>query len=863
MLREYERYWRSLGERPIEQLVDLPIMTDRGWELATELLLELVGPAVATDANLLALTAIHVVQVGLRHGHCDAACFAYSAMGALAGPLIGGDWATASQLAKLTTDLMDRRGLVRHRPMAYQSLADVGRWIKPLREMVDLRQRQFELAEKGGALNVAAYAVTFRLSDQLYLGDPLEDVMQGTVKGLDFVRRAGFGLAVDTVTTQQRLVLCLQGKTDTLGSFASADFNEAQFEAHLATAGPLWAVARCWHYTRKVQARFLAGDWAGSLEAASKARETLWTSPTYLERIELTVYSALALAALHESASPVDRATHRERLVRDEEKLRKWARECPDNFEDRHALVAAELARIDGAVARAADLYEHAIASAKKNGYVNGEALAYELASRFYRGRGFVLIADAYLREARDRYLRWGAHGKLRQIDRLHPWLPRSVPQAAAGPSTPTPIEHLDLLSVLRATQTISREIDQDALLCTLLEVVLQEGGARTARLVLVEGDDLRLEGEASTAGANVESVQTRLLGSVPVSSTSPLPLAVLDYARRTKRRVVIDDARADPGSFANCPYLAGARSILVQPVLRQDQVVALLVLENDLVPGVFTAQRLTALELLATQAAISMENALLLRREHSARVKAEDSIRARDEFLAVASHELRTPVTSLMLLVQALRAGKTASTPENIARAVELFERQTGKLTSLIDDMLSVGRFLVGRTEISAAPTDLAALVREEVERSAPALVRAKCALTLHADTAVEGSWDHQKVSEIVRKLLANAIKFGAGKPIEIGVDEVGGAARLTVVDHGIGIEPQALPHIFEKFERGVSIRSYGGLGLGLFLVSKLVGTMGGRVRAESVPRVETTFTVELPARSQRAAVGTASAVE
>jgi signal transduction histidine kinase len=578
------------------------------------------------------------------------------------------------------------------------------------------------------------------------------------------------------------------------------------------------------------------------------------------------VYSALALAAQHESASPSDRATYRERLVRDEEKLRKWACECPDNYEDRHALVAAELARIDGAVARAADLYEQAIASAKRNGYVNGEALACELASKFYRGRGFVLIADAYLREARDRYLRWGAHGKVRQIDRLHPWLPRSVPQAAAAASsTPTPIEHLDLLSVLRATQTISREIDQGALLRTLLEVVLQEGGARTARLVLVEGDDLRLEGEASTAGANVESVQTRLLGSVPVSSTSPLPLAVLDYARRTKRRVLIDDARADAGSFANCPYFAGAgaRSILVQPVLRQDQVVALLLLENDLVPGVFTPQRLTALELLATQAAISMENALLLRREHSARVKAEESIRARDEFLAVASHELRTPVTSLMLLVQALRAGKTASTPENIARAVELFERQTHKLTSLIDDMLSVGRFLVGREEISAAPMDLAALVREEVARSAPALVRAKCAVTLHADTAVEGSWDRQKVSEIVRKLLANAIKFGAGKPVEIGVDEVGGTARLTVVDHGIGIEPQALPHIFEKFERGVSVRSYGGLGLGLFLVSKLVGTMGGRVRAESVPKVETTFTVELPARSSRAAVGTASAGE
>jgi predicted ATPase/signal transduction histidine kinase len=1044
VLREYKRYWESLGDRPIEQLVDLPLMTDPAWEGASEVLLQLLGPATVTDPFLVPMVPIYALQLGLEHGHCDAACFAYPVAGT-ATAFIEGNYEKAARLAQVATDLMDRKGLVRHRPLAIQTLADLRRWIKPVREMMTLRQRQFELAEKGGEPNIAGYAITFGLGEQLFVGDPLEDVLDASVRGLEFVRRAGFALAVDTVTDQQRLVLSLQGKTEAPGFLGGADFDEHAFEAHLDEAGPLWALARCWHYVRKLQAGFFAGDYAAVLDAAVRAKESLWTSPAYLERVEHAFYWALAAGALWDDAAPAARAKYRERLVKSEKKLAAWTRACPDNFEDRHALVAAELARIDGASEHAATLYEQAIAAARKSNFPNGQALAYELASNFYRARGFALIADTYIREARDAYLRWGAHGKVRQIDRLHPTLLRAPPEAPApaGALSQSPPEQLDLLSVLRATQGISREIDQDALLRTLLEVVLQEGGARTARLVLVRGDDLRLEGETATIGGpHGESLETRLLGSVPVSSASPLPVSVLNYVRRTKERVLIDDARADAGSFAADPYLAagGPRSILCQPVLRQDQVIALLLLENELVPGVFTPSRLTALELLATQAAISIENALLLRREHSARLEAEaararvevlleerahaegearfiaevakvlaeslddeetlskvarqlvplfgdwcvlgiaegehirvvagahvdpskepllsvfrerapsklellpearalaggtplvidmteeflrthfpdavaaqavrglgarsallvpfaahgrlvgwlglvsaeaqryegaplplleeiarraataienarlyqeaqNSIRARDEFLAVASHELRTPVTSLLLMAQSLRAGKVPPTPANIVRAAELFERQVAKLTSLIDDMMSIGRILVGRLEIHRAPVDLAALVRDEVERSAPAFARARCAVTVRAEHPVVGNWDGPKLGQVVANLLTNATKFGAGKPIEIAVDGAGSAARLTVVDHGIGIDAKALPHIFEKFERAASSHSYGGLGLGLFIVRNIVEAMGGRVRAESVPNVETRFSVELPA--------------
>jgi signal transduction histidine kinase len=178
----------------------------------------------------------------------------------------------------------------------------------------------------------------------------------------------------------------------------------------------------------------------------------------------------------------------------------------------------------------------------------------------------------------------------------------------------------------------------------------------------------------------------------------------------------------------------------------------------------------------------------------------------------------------------------------------VTLFDRQITRLKVLIDDMLSVGQILLERIELHPVPMDLAAVVREEVRRSEPSLETARCSVTLHADEPARGYWDAEKVAHVVKKLLANAMKFGAGAPIEIEVQDRPRTARLVVVDHGIGIEPDALPHIFERFERAVSPAFYGGLGIGLFIVRHLVEALGGTITARSTPHVETRFTVDLP---------------
>lgn len=229
--------------------------------------------------------------------------------------------------------------------------------------------------------------------------------------------------------------------------------------------------------------------------------------------------------------------------------------------------------------------------------------------------------------------------------------------------------------------------------------------------------------------------------------------------------------------------------------------------------------------------------------------LEAQRAVRLRDEFLLTASHELRTPVTSLRLSLQNLRRGQRSGRQdaEVVSRAVDIAARQGDRLNRLVDDLLDVSRLETGRFPLELEDVDLGAVVRDVVERFGADLDTAHCEVAIRGDGAV-GRWDRSRIDQVVTNLLANAMKFGAGTPIEIVVDEDAGAARLTVRDQGIGIDESQQASIFERFGRAVSTYSYGGVGLGLYISRRIVEAHGGTIRVESRPGAGATFTVELP---------------
>src|SRR6266403_55194 len=617
--REYDRIWSQLGSRTIEDLIELPLMSDPASLATLDVLTRMGPPALQTDANLLALVTCRAVNLSLERGNCDASCAAYTYLGMIAGPRFG-DYQAEYRFGRLGYDLVEGRGLTRFQARTYMDFGNVVLpWTRHVRAGRDLVRRAFEAANKIGDLTYAAYCGNQLNTNLLAAGDPLAEAEREAERGLAFAQKARFGFVIDCIATQLGLIRTLRGLTPTFGSFDEEQFDEVRIERRFSE-NPDLAFVECWYWVRKLQARFFAGDYASAIEASSRAQRLLWAPPSTFETAEYHFYGALSQAASCESAAAGQRRQHVEALVAHHQQLEIWAANCPENFENRAALVGAEIARIEGRELEAERLYERAIRSARANEFVHNEALARELAARFYAARGFEDIARMYLREARRGYLRWGADGKVRQLDGSFPHLREGQPLAGPRSTIGTPVEHLELATVLKVSQAVSGEIVREKLVETLVRTAIEHAGAERGVLILPRGGEWSIQAEANTSGS---SVMLRLR-EMPVSAAE-LPESVVRYAARTQESVILDDASAR-NPFSTDEYIRKqhARSVLCLPLVKQGALVALLYLENNLAPNVFTPARIAVLKVLASEAAMSLENSRLYRelQEREAKIR-------------------------------------------------------------------------------------------------------------------------------------------------------------------------------------------------------------------------------------------------
>ncbi len=605
---QYDKVWKNLGPRPIEDLIDLPDMTDPDTRAAMDVLSVTITPAVYTDKNLHVLLMCHMVNLSLLSGIADASASGFVWFGVvLLGPPFR-EFQKAFRFGKLACDLVGKRGMAGQKGKVFVTFASlINPWTRHLRTSIDILRQGFDDAVQAGDVTYACYGSQHLIVQLVTKGDPLADVYHESARRLEFVRKAKFGLSECVILSQQRLIQNLRGLTNDPSTFSDAEFDESQFEAYLGRNEANLASAAFRYYIRKMQARFLFGDDEQALLAMSKAREFLWTSLSFLEAAEYCYYGGLILAARYETAPLEKRTEFLQTLAGQRKQLEQWSGNCPDNFSGKHALLSAEMARIAGGELEAERLYEQAIQSGRDNGFVQDEAVAFELASRFYRQRGFTTSADAYLRKARDCYARWGAEGKVRQLDQKYPWLMDEAGTAVAA-GLGTQVGQLDAIAVVKASQAISGEIVLSDLVETLMRTVIEIAGAQMGRLILAQGDDLAIQAEGTVQGPHVTVMQPG-----PPQAPSTLPLSIVNYVRRTREAVILDDA-SERNRFSSDEYLArrGPLSVLCLPLLRQANLIGILYLENALVKRAFTADRIGVLELLAAQAAISLENAAL-----------------------------------------------------------------------------------------------------------------------------------------------------------------------------------------------------------------------------------------------------------
>jgi PAS domain S-box-containing protein len=625
---EHERLWRNLGERPIESLVDLPLMTDPEMQVVMRMLSELSAPAASasfTDNNLFYLLVCHMAIASLNYGLTDASVHAYADLALILGPAFN-RYHEGYRFAKLARSLFDKYGP--NEAKSYVCMEQVSLWTQPITTAIEFVRLAFHTCINSHDLTYACFCCNHLVTDLLLQGVDLEEVRRESQKGLEFVLKVGLHDTADVIVSQQRFILNMRGETAAFSSFNDAQFEEEEFEAQLTEDRMPHLI--CYYWILKLQARFISGDFDAAISAAQKAKPLLWSAEFLIESVSYHFYSALTIAATHETTGSGMQSGGLEVLKQSLELLGEWSRSCPETFLNKYTLVSAEVARIEHRDLEAMRLYEEAIRMARENGFVHDEGIANELAAQFCFQRGLERFAYSYLYNARNCYLRWGALGKVKQLDERYPAIEQRntlLPIATIE----TRIERLDLGTVMEVSEAVSGEIVLEQLVQKLMLIAVEHAGAERGLLILPYGEQYRIAAEARTGHDEVE-VQVQQASML----SSNLPDSLLRYVMRTQESVILDDAAVQT-LFSEDEYIRQRRprSVLCLPLVKQGELKGVLYLENNLAPRVFTAKRLGLLKLIASQAAISLDHARLyadLVQENNDRRNAEEALRASEE---------------------------------------------------------------------------------------------------------------------------------------------------------------------------------------------------------------------------------------
>lgn len=329
---------------------------------------------------------------------------------------------------------------------------------------------------------------------------------------------------------------------------------------------------------------------------------------------------------------------------------------------------------------------------------------------------------------------------------------------------------------------------------------------------------------------------------------------AIYEVAR-TGRSILVEKASkqwlrsvAHPGEKEVIQKL-GLNSHIFVPLISRGRTIGVLTFASRKKTP-FSQSDLILAEEVASRAAIAVDNARLYQ-------DAQDAIRSRDEFLSIASHELKTPLTSILLQLQLvlknIRKSSQEQANKQLITMLESTERQSKKLAKLINDLLNISVITTGRLQLDREEVNLSAVIDDMLERFKEQFKRAKYKIQVRMDQQVIGMWDKARIEQVISNLFSNAIKYGKSKPIKVELKKVDSRALFTIVDQGIGIQPDFQSQIFERFARGVSARDYRGLGIGLYISRQIIEAHKGTIKLQSAPEKGSTFIVELPLKPKR----------
>ncbi len=626
--RELAEIKDNLGERSISSLLDLPEMDDPEKRMIMQLLIDLDPPAYITaDFNLYILISVKATNFAIKYGNIPVSSKAYANYGFIIGSVLG-DYKAGYEFGMLAVNLSQN---FNHLGQKCQASLLLGSWLsvwsKPIDSAAAINLEGYQAGLLGGEPQFAGYNLFGNICNQVFQGVSISLIWADIQNYLPFAERTQNQLLINTLTGAQLFIEALLLAPSTMGSYPVLPISNCEFIEKCKSAQTLMALSV--YYIYQMQLACLKQDFTQGLAATLAVEPILDSVLGFTASSGYYFYGSLVL--LNYQADDV-LTINWQQVDSNQARLKTWADNCPENFLHKYFLVEAERYRVLGNRLDAIENYDRAIQLAKENQFVNEEALANELAALFYLNWGKEKIAIAYMQDAYYCYARWGAKAKIDDLETRYPQLLTAILQAQPNDFfiSDTQIENLDRSSILdrtiqttrfnsssisesldfatilKASQALSSEIQLEKLVATLMQVVIENAGAQKAALLLLQDGTLMLE---SLADGN----QNISILSVPLSSFSGIPVTLINYVKRSLKTVVMDDATA-ANNFSADQYLMQEqpKSVLCTPILNQGKLIGLLYLENGLTIRAFTRDRTELIQLLCTQAAISLENARL-----------------------------------------------------------------------------------------------------------------------------------------------------------------------------------------------------------------------------------------------------------
>lgn len=898
------------ARRRVEELADLPPMVDPRMLAAMRILMSSMPAVYIAAPAMLPAVAFTMVRLTMRWGNSRFAAYAYSLHALILCGVLGRIDA-GNRLAELAMHLLEKYEAKDLESKVYALVyIFVRHWKKHVKETLDGLLHGVHAGLETGDIEYAGYNHIHYATYAFFTGDELGSADRRLAYYIDLSEKLEQEYQTHYNRIWRQLVLGLRFPAVPRDRLAGESFDEATMTARLGEMRPSWFSM----HQARAMLQYLFGDARGAYESTRRAEEFSDAVVGFVSVVQHNFYQSLAICGCLSELPAEERARAIEKLDANQALLGGWAAHAPENDAHKHDLVAAERLRVLGGpegAARAIGLYDRAIAGARRNGYVQEEALAHELLARFYLEAGAEDSARHHLASAFQAYQRWGAEAKCQSLKAAYPF----VAVEPAGPVDPhgtrstTGTAHaLDLGTVLKASQALTQEIHKDRLLQKMMTIVLENVGAQRGVLALSRDGALFVEACASAGDA-----EGRLLAGEPAASSDLVPPSVVKYVERTRTSEVIHDMSRE-ARYAADPYVQAnrPRSVLCSPVVHKGKLVGVFYFENNLATGVFTAARLEVLGLLSTQVAISLENSRLYASlaDHSRTLEQKVEERTRElsdknaqlssslqriqemqeqivmheklaslgTLTAGIAHEIRNPLNFINNFAD-LSTGLLEELNEELgpemerlsARARSAVEELTESLGHNVKKIGEHGRRIdnitramlsMSRGVVAAEPVAVNELVAEHVGLAYHGMRAADATFNVKLDTELDAaigvvSVVPQNLGRVILNLCNNAFyatrerakrQGGAYSPeVKVVTRDQGDWFELCVTDNGTGIPPEVVGNIFNPF---FTTKPAGqGTGLGLSICHDIVvREHGGTISVDSRAGERTEMTVRIP---------------